>query len=183
MPFGLRNAAQTFQRFMDEVTRGLAFVFVYIDDILIASTNALEHEVHLRLLFDRSRKYGVIIDPAKSVFGVSTLEFLGHKDSTHGIHPLYSRTQAIVISLFLLPSPSYVNSLAWSISIVVLFPSVFKLSNPLPICFARMGLHRKHATPALNGQQLPPQSLTRSKLPLLSPPCCPTRNPMLHCVS
>ena len=43
MPFGLRNTAQTFQRFMDEVTRGLDSVFVYIDDILIASTNALEH--------------------------------------------------------------------------------------------------------------------------------------------
>ena len=95
MPFGLRNAAQTFQRFMDEVTRGLDFVFVYIDDILIASTNALEHEIHLQLLFDRFRKYGVIINPAKSVFGVSSLEFLGHKVSADGIHPLESKIQAI----------------------------------------------------------------------------------------
>jgi len=35
--FGLRNAAQTFQRFMDQVIAGLDFCFTYIDDILIAS--------------------------------------------------------------------------------------------------------------------------------------------------
>ena len=88
MPFDLHNAAQTFQRFMDENTGGLAFIFVYIKHILVTSTNALEHEVHLRLFFDRFCQYGVIINPAKSVFGVSTLEFLGHKVSTHGTHPL-----------------------------------------------------------------------------------------------
>ncbi|XP_037794221.1 uncharacterized protein LOC119589708 [Penaeus monodon] len=38
MPFGFHNAAQTFQRFMDDVTRGLQGVFVSIDDILIASS-------------------------------------------------------------------------------------------------------------------------------------------------
>ena len=80
---------------MDEVTRGLNFVFVYINGILIASTNALEHEVHLGLLFDRFRKYGVTINPAKSMFGVSSLEFLGHKVSANGIHPLDSKIQAI----------------------------------------------------------------------------------------
>ena len=37
MPYGLRNAAQTFQRFMDQVCRELSFVFVYMDDILVAS--------------------------------------------------------------------------------------------------------------------------------------------------
>ena len=33
MPYGLRNDAQTFQRFMDQVCRELSFVFVYLDDI------------------------------------------------------------------------------------------------------------------------------------------------------
>lgn len=34
MSFGLRNAAQTFQRFMDNVLRGLDFCFACMDDIL-----------------------------------------------------------------------------------------------------------------------------------------------------
>ena len=29
MPFGLRNTASTFQRFMDEVVRDLDFVYIY----------------------------------------------------------------------------------------------------------------------------------------------------------
>ena len=37
MQFGLKNAAQTFQRLMDRVTQHLDGVFVYLDDILIAS--------------------------------------------------------------------------------------------------------------------------------------------------
>lgn len=42
MSFGLRNAAQTFQRFMDEVTQDLPFVFAYIDYLLVASANETE---------------------------------------------------------------------------------------------------------------------------------------------
>ena len=43
MPFGLRNAAQSFQRFMDQVLRGLPFAYAYIDDVLIASSSPEEH--------------------------------------------------------------------------------------------------------------------------------------------
>ena len=39
MPFGLRNTGQTFQRFIDEVKRGLDFCVAYLDDSLIASRN------------------------------------------------------------------------------------------------------------------------------------------------
>ena len=37
MPFRLQNTAQTFQRLMDTVGQGLESVFVYMDDILVAS--------------------------------------------------------------------------------------------------------------------------------------------------
>ena len=59
MPFGLRNAASTFQCFMDEVVCDLDFAYNYIDDILIASASPEEHVTHLRLQFERFQKYQV----------------------------------------------------------------------------------------------------------------------------
>lgn len=95
MPFGLRNAAQTFQRFMDHVVRGLDFVYVYLDDVLVASNSPVEHEQHLRELFDRFTSFGLTINPTKCLFGVESLEFLGHHIDSHSIHPLDSKVSAI----------------------------------------------------------------------------------------
>jgi hypothetical protein len=47
MPFGLRNAAQTFQRFMDSLFKHLPFMSCYLDDIIIASHTPEEHHEHL----------------------------------------------------------------------------------------------------------------------------------------
>ena len=95
MPFGLRNAAQTFQRFMDHVVRGLDFVYVYIDDVLIASSSTDEHKHHLKLLFDRFSHFGLSINTGKCLFGVSSLEFLGHRIDSFAITPLDSKVSAI----------------------------------------------------------------------------------------
>ena len=92
MPFGLRNAGQTFQRFMDQVLRGLHFCFVYVDDILIASSS---EEEHLRQVFQRLSEYGIRINPAKCLFGVSSLEFLGHHVSQYGIRPLSNKVEGV----------------------------------------------------------------------------------------
>lgn len=50
-PFVLRNAAQTFQCFINYVTRDLPFVYAYIDDLLVVIRTLQEHEHHLMLLF------------------------------------------------------------------------------------------------------------------------------------
>lgn len=40
MPFGLRNAAQTFKRFIDQVLHVHDFVFAHCDEVIINSKNA-----------------------------------------------------------------------------------------------------------------------------------------------
>ncbi|GFW58005.1 transposon Ty3-I Gag-Pol polyprotein [Trichonephila clavipes] len=84
MQFGLCNAASTFQRFIDEVTRGLKGVYAFIDDILIASQNVQEHTTNLRALFERLDYYGLTIKPSKCTFGVDSLKFLGIQVSSEG---------------------------------------------------------------------------------------------------
>ena len=94
-PFGLRNSGQTFQRFIDHVTRGLDFVFVYLDDLLVTSPDHKTHKKHLRNLFARLSEYGIIIGPEKCQFGTTELSFLGHV-CAEGISPLPSAVDAIV---------------------------------------------------------------------------------------
>ena len=64
MPFGLRNASQTFQRFMDQVLCGLTFAYNYIDDLLIASKDSEEHRNHLRMVFECLQDHEILINPS-----------------------------------------------------------------------------------------------------------------------
>ena len=95
-PFGLRNSGQTFQRFIDHVTRELDFVFVYLDDLLVTSPDHKTHKKHLRILFARLSEYGIIIGSEKCQFGTTELSFLGHHVCAEGISPLPSAVDAIV---------------------------------------------------------------------------------------
>lgn len=95
MSFGLRNAAQTLQRFIDEVLRGLDFAYSYIDDILVASATEEEHVRHLEEIFTRLDKYGVMVNPAKCNFGLAQVKFLGYSVSSEGTRSLETKVEAI----------------------------------------------------------------------------------------
>lgn len=80
MPFGLCNAAQTMCRLMDKVMGGdlRDSVFVYIDDLLIVSTNFETHLTHLRTVAERLRNANLTINVAKSKFMMREIRYLGY---------------------------------------------------------------------------------------------------------
>lgn len=131
MPFGLKGAAQTFQRLMDSVLRDLSFVFVYLDDILVASASAEEHLSHLRQVFQRLNNHGLIVNPAKCQFGVPVIDFLGHRISSQGAVPLPSKVQAVAE----FPRPTSVKSLQEFLGMVNFYnrfiPHAAQLLQPL----------------------------------------------------
>ena len=84
-----------FQRFIDYVLRGFDFVFAYIDDLLVASRDDVEHHHHLALVFERLSMFGVTLNPSKCCFGRTAVDFLGHEISENGIRPLEAHVHAI----------------------------------------------------------------------------------------
>ena len=95
MPFGLKNSAQAFQRLMDGVLRGLPSVFVYLDDILVASSTLQDHVQDLRAVLSRLASAGLTLNKDKCVIGAPSVTFLGHTVSAAGIVPLPRKVDAI----------------------------------------------------------------------------------------
>lgn len=131
MPFGLKNAAQTFQRFIDTVLRGLPFAFAYIDDILVASATEDQHVDHLRQVFHRLQEHGIVINVQKSEFGKKSLEFLGHHISAEGTSPLPAKVHAVQE----FPRPDSIKQLRRFLGLVNFYrrfvPSCAALLRPL----------------------------------------------------
>ena len=95
MPFGLKNAGQTFQRMLDSVLRGLSSVFVYMDDILVASSSQQQHLRDLEEVFQRLERHGLLLRPDKCHFGLESVRFLGHLVDASGIRPLPEKVRAV----------------------------------------------------------------------------------------
>jgi hypothetical protein len=72
MPFGLKNAWATYQRTMqkclaDQIGRN---IHAYVDDIAVMSKKQDDLIVDLQETFNNLRKYNMMLNPTKCVFGV-----------------------------------------------------------------------------------------------------------------
>ncbi|KFD60316.1 hypothetical protein M514_27493 [Trichuris suis] len=94
MPFSLRNAAQTFQRFVDETIA--SYMSTDVVDVLLASDSEEEHITLLQKFFQRFKAYGVCINPSKRMNGGS-----GSPDKVSAIRSFPTPTRAKQLRQFL----------------------------------------------------------------------------------
>lgn len=97
-PFGLCNAGQSQCRLMDRVL-GFdmePYVFVYLDDIVVATDDFNQHIKFLEQIADRLSKAGLSVNIEKSQFFVEKLHYLGHVIDNHGIHTDQAKVECIV---------------------------------------------------------------------------------------
>jgi hypothetical protein len=87
MCFGLINAGNTFQRVMENSFKGLLgnMIVFYFDDLTIFSKEWSSHFDHLVQVLLRCRKFGISLNPKKTIFSVMEGKRLGHIVSREGV--------------------------------------------------------------------------------------------------
>ena len=95
MPFGLTNAPATFQRLMDKLFNGWSFVFIYLDDILIASRNFKQNILHVIEVLQKWQDVGLKVKPSECRFAEKQVDYLGFSVSATGVHPTHKNILAI----------------------------------------------------------------------------------------
>ena len=98
MPFGLTNAPVAFMDLMNRVFGPYLdkFVIVFIDDILVYSSNKEEHAEHLRIVLQNLREHQLYAKFIKCQFWLDQVTFLGHVVSAEGISVDPQKIEAIV---------------------------------------------------------------------------------------
>jgi Reverse transcriptase (RNA-dependent DNA polymerase) len=89
LPFGLTNAPAGFQRWMNKILPEYLdeFVLVYLDDIIIFSKTAEEHEKHVKLVLQALDQGKMILNLDKCTFFAKQTKFLGHIITAEGSKP------------------------------------------------------------------------------------------------
>ena len=107
LPFGVASAPALFQRTMDVILQGMKHVMCYIDDILVTGANEKEHLNHLEEVLKRLQHHGLKVKKDKCALFQDSVEYLGHRIDSSGIHTTGSKVEAVLKA----PAPKNVQEL------------------------------------------------------------------------
>ena len=97
LPFGLINSVAIFVKCMDQVLRQetLQFTTVYVDDLLITSSNWDDHCNRVEQVLRKLSDNNVTLKLYKSKFIANEVQFLGFNLTEFGISPSQEKVKAI----------------------------------------------------------------------------------------
>jgi hypothetical protein len=70
---------------MDYIMRGILGVLTYIDDMLVHNKGQEDHLRTVKEVLLRLRKYGLKLNADKSIFGATTVQYLGNTINEEGV--------------------------------------------------------------------------------------------------
>ena len=117
---------------MDRIFRGLPFVFIYLDDVLIASWTRKLHIEHLWVVLELLVQKGLVLNLDKCSFVLQhKIEYLGHKITVDGIVPLRHHVDALLLQ----PHPQDVRGLQRFLGMINFYhcflPGIARTLRPL----------------------------------------------------
>ncbi|UYV63011.1 hypothetical protein LAZ67_2002842 [Cordylochernes scorpioides] len=97
MPFGLKNAASTFQKIIQQVIGTLLWkgVCVFQDDIIIYSSSFSQHMNLIKQVFEKLLEYNIKLKFNKCSFAQSEVKYLGHTIGHNKVKPDPDKIKAV----------------------------------------------------------------------------------------
>ena len=97
LPMGVACAPDIFQSKINELLGDIESVRAYIDDILMITKGSFEdHLKTLETVLERCSKANLKVNPLKSFWGLSEVEYLGYIITREGIKPQQKKIEAII---------------------------------------------------------------------------------------
>ena len=78
MPFGIKSAAEVYQKRMTEIFQDIEGCEVIVDDIIIWGEDKTEHDRRLKQVLDRIRAKNLKLNPDKCEFRKTSISYCGH---------------------------------------------------------------------------------------------------------
>ena len=131
MPFGLKAAASTFQRVINNVLSGMTFADAYQDDIAIQSNSWCSHLSHLDQVCLRLADSGITLNASKCKIAMPKVTYLGHQVGSGSIQPIHDKVK----SMMTVPAPNSKKQLRSFLGVVGFYrrfiPKYSEIAAPL----------------------------------------------------
>ena len=131
---GLANSGPYFQKLLDFLISGCENTYVYIDDVIVTSSDLDGQLATLRKVFERFKKYGLKCRISKVNLCARTVNYLGFEiNGTSGIRPAELKTKAIRE----FPEPNSITSVKSWLGLTSFYrrviPNFSEIARPLTV--------------------------------------------------